>query len=206
MILDELIIPLIQKRAEIPIERAMLVGISGIDGSGKGYIARQLNEALGIELRVATINVDGWLNLPPTRFGGTDPSRHFYEHALRLEEMFDRLVIPLVKERGVTVTADFVEETADVFRLHEYSYDNIDVVLLEGIFIFKTIFQKHFDLRIWLTCNFETALKRAVLRSQEGLSPETTQNAYENIYFPAQRIHFELDDPETSADILIAND
>ncbi len=120
--------------------------------------------------------------------------------------MFDRLVTPLVNERKVVVAADVAEETSDEFKRYEFSYDDIDLVLLEGIFIFKTLFRKHFDLQIWVDCGFETALNRAIARGQEGLSPEATRKAYENIYFPAQRIHFELDDPMTSADMVIRND
>lgn len=196
---------ILKMRKEVPASRAMLVGISGIDASGKGFVANQMTEALSCNLRVATINVDGWLNLPRVRFGDREPGRHFYEHALRLEEMFERLVIPLINDRKIAVTVDFLEETADEFEQFEYSFNNVDVVLVEGIFIFKTLMRDHFDLRIWIDCSFEKAMERAIERSQEGLSPEATRDAYERIYFPAQRLHFELDDPHAHADILIMN-
>jgi uridine kinase len=55
-------------------------------------------------------------------------------------------------------------------------------------------------------CSFETALERALTRGQEGLPPDETIRAYETIYFPAERIHFALDDPKGSADAVIVND
>jgi uridine kinase len=42
---------------------------------------------------------------------------------------------------------------------------------------------------------FETVQERALARSQEGLPPEETLRDYETIYFPAEQIHLERDDP-----------
>ena len=79
----------------------MLVGLSGIDASGKGFIAHKLAAELRRRrLRVALIGVDGWLNLPSVRFGSPEPGRHFYDNALRLDEMFEQLVVPLVRQRN----------------------------------------------------------------------------------------------------------
>jgi uridine kinase len=155
--------------------------------------------------RVALINVDRWLNLPRVRFSKTDPGHHFYHHALRLEEMFEQLVLPLKKDRQVDVTIASAEETATGFRPHTYLFGDVDIILLEGILIFKRQFVAHFDLKIWIDCSFETARSRAVARGQEMLSPKETIAAYENIYFPAQRYHLSLDDPIAAADVIHGN-
>lgn len=191
---------------ETPATRSKLVGISGIDGSGKGYATNQINDHLtAAGLKTAVINIDGWLNLPHVRFDPNDLAGNFYRNAIRFDEMFEQLVLPLRERREVDLIADFAEETATGYRKHNYRFADIDVVLLEGIFLFKREFVHYCDLKIWIDCSFETALARAIARSQEGLSPEATINAYETIYFPAQRFHFDLDDPRTAADIHIDN-
>src|SRR5262245_30650715 len=158
--------------------RSTLIGVSGIDGSGKGYVAARLAEGLrGGGRRVANINVDGWLNLPARRFSPTDPARHFYEHGIRFEEMFAQLVLPLRERRTIDVVADFAEETATTYRPHAYRFTDVDVILLEGIFIFKRVWRRHFDLGVWLDCTFETALARALRRGQEGLPPDEVVRA-----------------------------
>ena len=49
-----------------------IVAVSGIDGSGKGFVSALMEQALVSRgVRVATIHIDGWLNLPSRRF---DPS------------------------------------------------------------------------------------------------------------------------------------
>ena len=187
--------------------KALLVAISGIDGSGKGYITQKLNTQLTQRnFNVATINIDGWLNLPKTRFSKTDPAAHFYNHAIRFDELFGQLVFPLRDRRSIELTANFTEETGTSYRPNTYYFADIDIILLEGIYLLKQEFQSYYDLSFWIECRFETAMKRAIARSQEGLSPAETINAYQTIYFPAQQIHFERDRPQTATTAIIQND
>jgi len=187
-------------------ERSTLIGISGIDASGKGYITAALDQELtSAGYTTAVINVDGWLNLPHVRFDPQDLATNFYCNAIRFEEMFSQLVLPLCDKRSVEITVDFTEEIATEYHRNRYAFNEVDVILLEGIFLFKRELALHFDLRIWIDCPFDIALTRAVARSQEGLSPAETIGAYETIYFPAQRIHFDRDDPRSAADIVIDN-
>jgi uridine kinase len=59
---------LVRRRRADP-SRAFLVGISGIDGSGKGWVAAQVAARLReAGPQVVSLNVDGWLNLPHIRF------------------------------------------------------------------------------------------------------------------------------------------
>jgi uridine kinase len=190
-----------------PKDRSLLVGISGIDGCGKGYVAAQLEAHLAQRaISSVVINLDGWLNLPQKRFATEAPAENFYQHAIRFEEFFSKLVVPLRDHRSIHLVADFAEETATQYRPHVYDVRNVDAVVVEGIFLFKNEYRDIFDLKVWLDCSFATALVRAIERSQEGLSPAQTIAAYETIYFPAQRIHFERDDPRTAADLIYNND
>jgi uridine kinase len=56
----------------------LLVGISGIDDCGKGYVAAQIEARLAQHtVTSAVINVDGWLNLPEKRFDRDAPAERF---------------------------------------------------------------------------------------------------------------------------------
>lgn len=198
---------ILEKRSALPSERAFLVGISGIDAAGKGFVTARLAEELeGRGLRVAVINVDGWLNLPAVRFDPADLAAHFYNHAIRFDELFAQLIRPLVRTRSIELEADFTEETATDYRKHNYRFSDVDLVLLEGIFLLKMKHRQHFDLTAWVDCSFGTALERAIERCQEGLPPAETIRAFQTIYFPAQRIHYERDNPRAAADFVIDND
>lgn len=78
--------------------------------------------------------------------------------------------------------------------------------MLEGIYLLKREFQPYYDPSFWSECSFDTALERAIARAQEGLPPEETVAAYRRIYFPAQQIHFERDNPRAAATATINND
>jgi uridine kinase len=194
-------------RQRVPAERSVLVAISGIDGCGKGYFTARLGEALQSKnVRVAKINIDGWLNLPVRRFSKSDPAAHFYRFAIRFEEMFAQLVLPLRDQRSVRVEADYAEETASAFRREVYAFDDVDVILLEGIYLLKREFQTYYDLAYWIDCTEATALERAIARGQEHMTPAATARAYWTIYFPAQEIHLQRDDPRAAATAILSND
>lgn len=193
--------------AQLHSTRAVLIGLSGIDASGKGFLAERLRRRLHeIELNVAVIGADGWLNLPHIRFSRVRPGVHFYKHGLRLEEMFAHLVLPLRTQRAIDFEMDYAEENSSVYRRHRYTFCDVDILLLEGVFLFKRELRSRFDLACWIDCSFETAMKRAIQRGQEGLAAPETIRAYETIYWPAQRVHFERDRPQQKADLIINND
>ncbi len=198
---------ILEARGQIPGQRSLLVAVSGIDGSGKGYVTAKLVAALQARgVRVAGINIDGWLNLPAIRFNPVNPAEHFYLHAIRFDEMFAQLVLPLRDRRSLSVEVDFAEETATAYRRQRYEFAGIDVIVLEGIYLLKRAFHAYYDLSVWLDCSFETALERALARGQEGLPAAETIKAYRTIYFPAQEIHFQRDDPKGAATMIVSND
>jgi uridine kinase len=187
--------------------RAVLVAITGIDGSGKGYLAAQMMAALqGRGIHVVLLGIDGWLNLPDRRFSRDNPAEHFYLNALRFEALFSQLVFPLRDRRSIRLEADYAEETATSYRKQLYEFSDVEVILLEGIYLLKRQFQDYYDISVWIDCTFDTALERAIARGQEALAAEETIKAYRTIYFPAQQIHFERDRPRAAAGAIINND
>ena len=196
-----------RKRNAVVPNRAVLVGISGIDGSGKGFVSAKLADALRAKsLNVAVISADDWLNLPHVCMNHDNYAEHFYQHAIRFDEMFEKLIFPLKQNRKINITADCAEAKATILRKHRYEFRKIDIVLLEGIFLFKRGYRHQFDLSVWIDCSFECALERAIERGQEGLPPAETIEAFETIYFPAQRIHLARDKPREAADCIVTND
>ena len=196
-----------RKRDAVVPNRAVLVGISGIDGSGKGFVSAKLADALRAKsLNVAVISADDWLNLSHVCMNHDNYAEHFYQHAIRFDEMFEKLIFPLKQNREINITANCADAKATTLRKHRYEFRKIDIVLLEGIFLFKRGYRHQFDLSVWIDCSFECALERAIERGQEGLPPTETTEAFETIYFPAQRIHLARDKPREAADCIVTND
>src|SRR4051794_2467483 len=198
---------ILNKRTSVLPTESVLAAVSGIDGCGKGYVtARLVAELQRLGVHAVAINVDGWLNLPAKRFNADRPAEHFYQHAIRFEEMFKQLIVPLKRDRSIRAEMDFAEETAQAYRPHTFEFKDVDVIVLEGIYLLKRAFLHHYDWTMWVECSFETALERALQRGQEGLPPEETVRAYQTTYFPAQEIHFRVDEPQAAADLVWVND
>lgn len=125
---------------------------------------------------------------------------------MRFDALFEQLVLPLRASRSVRVTADTVTETATVYQRTTFEFLDVDVILLEGVFLFKSSLRPLYDRRVWVDCTEETALERAVARAQEGLPPAQTRAAYQRVYFPAQRLHEQLDRPRDTAHVVVRND
>ncbi len=65
---------ILEARRSVSSQRSVLVGISGIDGSGKGYLTAQIVKALQVKgVRAVGISIDGWLNLTHKRFSTVNP-------------------------------------------------------------------------------------------------------------------------------------
>lgn len=119
--------------------------------------------------------------------------------------MLRDVIVPLRSSRSHVVEANIAEETGTQYQRRTFKFENVAVVIVEGIFLFKQDLREYFDLRVWIACSFSTALARALGRSQEGLPPAATIRAYDAIYFPAQRIHMDHDNPRDSADLIVNN-
>lgn len=205
--MDRIVREILHRRKKLPSSQCMIVGLSGIDASGKSTLAEQLEVCLvNSGLNVTLIHGDGWLNLPEERYSKTNPGEHFYTHGFRFEELFLRLILPLRAQRSLWLKCNHMDQTATQYRQKIYDLRNIDVAILECIFLFQPAFAYFFDLKIWIDCSFETALERGIARGQEGLSPQDTIAAFQQIYFPAQRVHFEKDNPRDLADMILPND
>jgi uridine kinase len=204
---DQVVEVITSRRQELASKASLLVAISGIDGSGKSTIARQIVERLKVQgLNAVSIGLDTWHHPPEQRFNKDAPAQHFYHHAFRFDELFNILINPLRHNRSTHITVELTKLPENDLYLHSYDLDEVDVIVLEGIFLFKNELRENYDLEFWVECSFETALRRAILRNQEGLSEEEIIRDYHTIYFPAQRIHFTRDDPKSNVSGIVEND
>lgn len=184
----------------------MLMAVSGIDSSGKGHITDMLVAELNSQgIQVVSINIDPWLTLPKQRFNLENPGEHFYHHAFVFEELFRQLVLLLQQRRSLHLETTLTGQFGTPFT-QVYNFQNVDVIVLEGIFLLKRSLLHYYDFKVWIECSFETALKRALQRNQEGLLPEEITRDYDAIYFPAQKFHFAVDDPRSKAGYIYRND
>lgn len=205
--LQDLIPDVVARCLRLRSSESLLLAVSGIDASGKGYVASQLLNLLKIEgLSAVSIGIDSWLGDPQQWYGKKNSGELFYRYGIRFAELFRTLVLPLKQRRSITLPAILRRQIDSSQYSYIYDYRDVDVIVLEGIFLLKRALRSHHDLSLWVECSFQTSLERALQRNQEGLPPALIARDYHSIYHPAQRIHFAVDHPRGSADQVFLND
>src|SRR6266498_1517390 len=188
-------------------DHVFTVAISGIDASGKGYVTKLLEDDLrSYGLKVASINLDPWQNPIPVRLQKVNAGENFYKNVFRWNDVFKELIIPLRKTGSIYHAARLIRTDADQYYHFTFDYKEIDVLLIEAIFLFQEKYLDYYDFKVWIECSFETGLKRAIQRNVEKLEAEQLIQDNNTYYYPAQRYHFEKDDPKAHADFIYFND
>jgi uridine kinase len=183
------------------------VAISGIDASGKGYVAKLLQDALEKQnLKVANINIDPWQNPISLRLQKKNPVENFYKNVFRWDDFFSQLILSLQKIGSIYLETMLIRTHADQYYPFTYNYNELDILLIEGIFLFKKEFLTYYDLKIWINCSFEKGIQRAIDRNVERINKQQLIHDYNTYYYPAQRFHFEKDRPKNLTEIIYCND
>lgn len=187
-------------------QAAFTVAISGIDASGKGYTANLFQQDLESKgYNVANINIDPWQNPIPVRLQKENAAENVYENIFRWNDFFEQLIFPLQKNKSIYLETQAIRSDADVYYPLIYDYTNIDILIVEGILLFKKKYLPYYDFKIWIDCSFETGLERALKRNVENLHKERLVYDYDMYYYAAQRLHFKRDNPQEIADIIFNN-
>jgi uridine kinase len=185
---------------------AFTVAISGIDASGKGFITKLLQDDLENKgYKVANINIDPWQNPLQVRLQNHNPAQNVYENIFRWKDFFNQLIFPLQKSKSIYLQTKGIRSDADVYYPLVYDFRKIDLLLIEGILLFKKEYLRHYDYKIWIDCSFETGLKRAIKRNVEKLCEERLIYDYNTFYYAAQQLHFEKDNPVDAVNIIFNN-
>ena len=133
-------------------------------------------------------------------------AENVYENIFRWQEFFQQLVIPLQRDKSIQLNTRLIRSDADVYYPFTYHYENLDILLIEGILLFREKYIPCYDYKIWIECSFETGLQRAIHRNVEKLDELQLIFDYNTYYYPAQRLHIDRDNPRSSADIIFNND
>lgn len=185
----------------------MVVGVTGIDASGKSTMTTLLAEELiSSGLSVEIVRVDDFHQSRADRHPAEIPEpEQYFEHGFDFERLRNEILKP-IRDDGTLDAAliclDLIEDTWTVERKYSVSSDTI--VLLEGVFLFRPDIAHFLDLIVFLNVDETTVLDRARRRDVSVHGVEI-MNKYESKYLPAQRAYLEEYPSERNADVIIDN-
>jgi uridine kinase len=185
------------------------VAVDGIDAAGKTVLA----DALARRLQAAGENVirasiDGFHNPRGVRHQrGSDSPEGYFLDSFDYAALNRLLLAPLGPggdRNYVPAVYDYRTE-ASLPAATRRALPN-SILIFDGVFLLRPELMQNWDFSIFIQADFETALRRAILRDRELFgTPEQVEARYRARYIPGQQLYLELCHPQTAADAVVAN-
>ena len=179
--------------------KAQIVAISGIEGGGKRALAEKVATALELEgISVAVVHTDDWEAAESVRFNVMSSPEEYYLNAYRFDEMIEQLILPL-KLFGSIKTSVTLEDVMNP-RTVEYDFNDIDIIIIEGVYLLQEAYLDLYDYTCWVESDFDAAFTRLTGQSYIEQSQEALVNIFELLIKPAGQYHIYTDNPQGHAD------
>ena len=181
-----------------------LIGISGIDCSGKSTLSKKLFEfLLKNNINAYLLSGDDFLFSRETRYTNKNQIQGYYNESFNYEKMFNELILPAIHSDSFSEVIDYLDWKRNKMISKEFTFKSPFVIILEGVFIFKEQYRKYFDYTIWLDISFKDALELAFQRTRDleyyG-DKNTIMKRYTERFYPTQLYHILNDKPDEICD------
>ena len=187
-------------RTPVPPDRAALVAVDGVDGSGKTTFAARLAAAYE-DRPVVVVHEDDFLNPRRVRYRlGRDSPEGFFLDTYDLPALVANVLDPLPQGR---ITPAVFDHRADAPVVAEpVAVPAGGVVIVEGMFLHRDELAGRWDLSVFLDVPFEETVRRMAVR--DGSEPDP---AYPSVrrYVEGQRIYLARCRPHERATVVIDN-
>ena len=187
--------------------RPVVVGVTGIDASGKSHLTAELAALLrGSGTAVQVVHVDDFHHPRRLRYapGVSEPERYL-RHSFDFPRLIHHVLEPLRRHGELHTTLDHLDLATDTFTARRaYSIGPGTVVLVEGVFLLRPDLRRLLDLTVYLHVPEQTALLRGSTRDAEAAGVDVT-GRYRSKYLPAQREFLRRHPPADLADLIVDN-
>ncbi|MCL2672125.1 MAG: hypothetical protein FWF10_08830 [Clostridiales bacterium] len=178
---------------------ARIIGINGVDTSGKTEFARSFSgylSARGIENQV--VHIDDFHNPRAMR-------KNYYEDAFDLQTVAQKVLQPFRNNGELDASHLCLDLDSDTYKNpRRYQLSKRGILIVEGTLLFRAPLRDYFVLKVFLKIEFDEMLRRAELRDVPKYGAKILES-YCSRYIPAQKRYFADCNPETQNDILIDN-
>jgi len=177
-------------------KKLICVGITGINASGKTTFSQKIKadlEKLG--KNVFILSFDDYK--APSRnieHLGEDMAFHYYHHWFDYN-MIKKGFFERIKNEKVKIRSHNWEKEID--------FSTVDVIILEGVFVFHPELIDYMDFKIFLDVNEETARSRILERDITFETKDIIRHKWEFRNIPAFGIYIKETNPIGSADIVL---
>ncbi len=201
-----------EKILKINSQKPLLIGINGVDGSGKTYFAKELENYLCniINRQIINISIDDFHNPREIRYQkGENSSIGYYEDSFNLKAFIEFVFKPIVEGKTKIKTKYFYHFTDKELNEPFTSINKNAIIIIEGIFLFKKELVDYFDFKIFIDVDFKFTVARAIARDKKKKETQQEKNLvnekYLKRYVPGQKLYLEDVKPKELADFVFDN-
>lgn len=184
----------------------LIVGINGVDTSGKTRFSKELHTYLvSLGYKVEHIHLDDFHNPSKIRNQGPNPIDSYINNAFDLHKLVKEILSPIKDEGKINKKLNLLDLAEDQYSKEVcFSVDSETIVLVEGVLLYREPITKYFDYKIFLDIDFDEVLKRATQRDFAILGDSVTTR-YKEKYIPIQKRYIAENNPTEIADVIIDN-
>lgn len=168
-----------------------LVGVSGFGGSGKSSLARKLSEAWGAPV----IAVDSF-----QKKGAFDTQFSLWEimdYSRLKKEVFE----PFSRQEDIHY--GHFDASKEVIS-HTIEVKNRDVLIVEGVGLFRPELMKYFTYKIWIDTPIDKAIARGKKRDREEYG-NPTDELWDGVWKENDLEYYSKFKPAENADLILGN-
>ncbi len=183
-------------------DRAFVIGINGIDCSGKSVFAESFEKFLisrGFETQL--VSIDDFHNPRAYRYSGKDQIENYYNKSFDIKTIVEKLLAQVHKKSSYSTRLTVLDWQTDKYDIEkEFSFNQSTIVIFEGVFLFRKELSPYIDYKVFIEITFEESKRRAEIRDSEE-----TLRKYEEKYLPAQRRYLDEFPPSEASDMIVDN-
>lgn len=199
-----------EKILAIRVNHPVRVGINGVDGSGKTFLAKNLADALTVKTsrQVVLSSIDGFHHPRAHRYQkGRESAEGFYHDSFQYDAVRDELLVPLGVSGSRKYRTQVFDHGSDSSIIsEEETAANDAILILEGLFLFRNEMRDELDYKIYLDVPFDVTLQRMLERDKDSFSSEAELISMFNARYRAgQELYMNDVRPSDVADVVIDN-
>jgi uridine kinase len=181
------------------------VGINGVDASGKTYLADELANVIRGK-GIIRASIDGFHHPREIRYRkGRNSPEGYYKDSFDNQAFIEKLLEPLGPSGNLIYqTVAFDHKTNSHIEVPHKQAMPDDILILDGIFLFRPELQSFWDLKIFIDVPFLISVQRAVERDGKEREQEEMKMQHER-YMPGQELYFAEANPKQQAHVIIGN-
>lgn len=182
-----------------------IIGIDGFGGSGKTTSSTKMKQHLTFEgYDTHLFHLDDFIHLKKIRYNRLEREEVcYYKLQWRYDYLIEQILEPIMSGQEIQKEIELYEKETDAYKLEQVWLQPPAIIIIEGVFLQRTILRKYMNDVVFIDVPREERLKRVLQRDSYIGDEMHILEKYNTRYFPAEDIYETTYHPKERADFVI---